>query len=802
MNDKTPVRRPGPSISPRPHSAGHTQPDERVKEVCRCLQENENLNCVAGAVLLWRQGSRQEVVRRARAAAVPRYRHSGHHSPSLLPVQREVQGGCWRLSDQELLNDDLERRGDVTMFTMAEVHADNILAWLRHDREVCQLSTEKEMLQLAVTLALCAVLVKSVDPERSNDEIKKSINKAIKQLRENQRIFGEIVDNSLISRSVVKVVALPHIQHEQLLNLNVPQEDIVYLCKDHLLRFDTEVPEAELDVNSFRTWWQELPRGPVESQCLQEIVGKYVGLLSTPVSIKVGNKTHLVRHHKDSIREIEHRFQMKILTKEQEQALHKFKDKGRVYLKGPGGSGKTLLLITMAKDFLSSRDNHVIVVNMNRGAEGLCIGKYVFEQIKVQVKDHSRRIHQICIDTGHDDYKERFIEDVEKKLPNKTDMKKVLFIADEVHVPTFWLDILGTFQNVFKGASLWCAGFFSEKPETFEELCLEVVMRCPLAVQHLLYSVDWKEDRRSCYAAGVSWKTEVLLNGPLPLCIRHKDHQTGGTVIDCEQCARELAQVLKELTPDSVRIPAIAGASKSTRPVSAPVGKGQDLCQPFSTSVALLVNIPLKMYRDFDDSRQFKDISEPRYKKYLEKIGHCLFVQELRRNDIKVSLDAELGSKDLGTLVHKEDILTTWVYSFIALECGVVIFLPGDVHEPSLPPAAPAANLESQLGASSGIREVRDIPAPGVNPMVCCRSEVGEAVSCSDKNPRLEETSEICQRRGRVGGGDVREGGDRGVCLPELHWRRDDIERYSDWDKTNIVLAGSRCLSQLILLVP
>lgn len=52
------------------------------------------------------------------------------------------------------------------------------------------------------------------------------------------------------------------------------QEDIVYLCKDHLLRFDTEVPEAELDVNSFRTWWQELPRGPVESQCLQEIVGK------------------------------------------------------------------------------------------------------------------------------------------------------------------------------------------------------------------------------------------------------------------------------------------------------------------------------------------------------------------------------------------------------------------------------------------------------------------------------------------------------------------------------------------------
>lgn len=45
MNDKTPVRRPGPSISPRPHSAGPTQPDERVKEVCRCLQVSATTPC-------------------------------------------------------------------------------------------------------------------------------------------------------------------------------------------------------------------------------------------------------------------------------------------------------------------------------------------------------------------------------------------------------------------------------------------------------------------------------------------------------------------------------------------------------------------------------------------------------------------------------------------------------------------------------------------------------------------------------------------------------------------------------------
>lgn len=41
-----------------------------------------------------------------------------------------------------------------------------------------------------------------------------------------------------------------------------------------------------------------------------------------------------------------------------------------------------------------------------------------------------------------------------------------------------------------------------------------------------------------------------------------------------------------------------------------------------------------------------------------------------------------------------------------------------------------------------------------------------------------------------------------GVDLSDLWWREEDVRRYSNWDKSNLFVAGSRCLSQLIMLVP
>lgn len=50
-------------------------------------------------------------------------------------------------------------------------------------------------------------------------------------------------------------------------------QDVTFLCQDHLLKFDIQVPEAETDLSAFQ-WWGNLLYTNVDSQFLQEIVGK------------------------------------------------------------------------------------------------------------------------------------------------------------------------------------------------------------------------------------------------------------------------------------------------------------------------------------------------------------------------------------------------------------------------------------------------------------------------------------------------------------------------------------------------
>ena len=70
-------------------------------------------------------------------------------------------------------------------------------------------------------------------------------------------------------------------------------------------------------------------------------------------------------------------------------------------------------------------------------------------------------------------------------------MKDVLFLVDEIYIESFWEEITGAFSGEFAESEVWCAGLFSKNPAGFEEHALDFVLRCPPAVQNLLYHVDW-----------------------------------------------------------------------------------------------------------------------------------------------------------------------------------------------------------------------------------------------------------------------------------------------------------------------
>ena len=217
----------------------------------------------------------------------------------------------------------------------------------------------------------------------------------------------------------------------------------------------------------------------------------------------------------------------------------------------------------------------------------------------------------------------------------------------------------------------------------------------------------------------------------------------------------------------------------------------------------------------------------------MDYVESSKFIKTLKEQGIQVDVKAQLACK---TLEEEEegdgsDVTATWLYNFQGLEAGVVIFLPGD---PARNPDTPA-------------QERREIPAPGLKTVATAQAPeqtgnqtpstkppsqaaglAGEDKPASTRSVSSTETRKEAENvklrhrsqppdvagrtgagggagGGRGGAGGGAGGGRGGACpysLSQLLWKKADIARYSDWDKTNILVAGSRSLSLFILMVP
>ena len=202
----------------------------------------------------------------------------------------------------------------------------------------------------------------------------------------------------------------------------------------------------------------------------------------------------------------------------------------------------------------------------------------------------------------------------------------------------------------------------------------------------------------------------------------------------------------------------------------------------------------------------------------MDYVKSSKFIKTLKEQDILVDVKAQLACKTLEEEGGGSDVTATWLYNFQGLEAGVVIFLPGD---PARNPDAPA-------------QEPREIPAPGLKTVATAQApeQTGNQTPSTKKPPSqaagiagvhkpastrsvsATETREEAEKvelrhrspppdvAGPGGAGGGAGGGARPYSLSQLPWKKADIARYSDWDKTNILVAGSRSLSLFILIVP
>ncbi|KAK7474078.1 hypothetical protein BaRGS_00034684 [Batillaria attramentaria] len=693
---------------------------------------------------------------------------------------------------------------------------------------------------------------KNKDPKET---IRGRVTSAENQLEKDVKIFRCIMEAPSGKTSgppcqVIRVVALPNLSNQDLEDAGVERKkDIFYLLEEDLFEEDMNVSESESILDKFREWWDSIPDSPtpMELDLMKEIVGKYIGPLSIVMTDKDGNERERLRHFRDCVCLTGSLLERWMLNARQKEILRKeSKKRQRVYLSGPPGSGKTLLLVLKGRAFLAESDKHnVIVLNMYRGAQGRAIGKVIFDAVTGNLDGSCKqRVHHVRVNVSED--VQTFVKKIKDLSKNKGfGMGEAFFIVDEICVEDYWQDILVTFgeSGEFSDSSVWCAGLFSQKPTGFEEHPLYLVHRCPPSVQNLLYHVDWDDTRKEQYKRDAE-AAQMPTNGPIPLCIRHEVHAPV-SVTECRQCAKELAQVLKnEKLVAGVTVG--EGSQGDGGACAEPAVKDTDPTDDNAKMrVAILVNLPRTLYQQ---DGGYIEASRKQHKAYMEHVDGCPFIKALTEEGINVAVKKELACMEL-TPDANEKCFATWLYNFEGLEADIVIFLPGDTprsrsgdagcsvsvgrglsastaesagystketgtpdkssgtpdttyhsaveprdldtkDHPTTRDATESPQLES--GGTDRAEPEREIPAPGLK-----RTE-SEGNRDRPYMPSARDESTGASRHSTSGTCDS----SSSLSTASLSWRLGDIARYSSWDKTNVMVAGSRCLALLILIVP
>ncbi|PVD21968.1 hypothetical protein C0Q70_17771 [Pomacea canaliculata] len=539
----------------------------------------------------------------------------------------------------ESLSRQLERQGDTCMFLISDYTYDNYFRWCRDPRQLWH---------------ECGDWFRRLQPDAS----------LFSHGGEQDSCFS-VPEDAGVQRHKTGLIVLH--QDKGILLIQRLGNNVEFLLKDHLLSADTGIPESQADVTRFSRWWRQLPDKPVPLEVIKEIAGRYVGILSTPIDLLEVNERSRVRDFCDVTLLVGRLFKRLLLTDEQERITNILKTRAsdkRVYLCGPPGSGKTLLLIMRARMFLcETKLHHVVVLNLYRGAKGRVIGSHIMKALCRPDDTYGHgvavvksRVHHVCLDLNDD---VSIVQVVRQTLPSDVEMKDVLFIIDEVLPERYWQNILLALGAGLRNCHVWCAGLSSNAPKGLsgcQTSSLSLVLRCPPSVQNVLQRVDWEDQRKRAYR-GDADNPNVASNGPAPLSIRHERHQGGVTVAECAKCAEELASLLQHelhLVRPQDRDPALP--SDIVASVQSPV---QIPCQ-----IIVLYSVPRQQFRGSSlEMRDELELPADRFKRHVEKMSSCMFFVKLKEKlgNVTLRVVETLDDPSVEGGDNSNEILFSWV---------------------------------------------------------------------------------------------------------------------------------------------
>ncbi|CAL1541566.1 unnamed protein product [Lymnaea stagnalis] len=663
--------------------------------------------------------------------------------------------------------------------------------------------------------------------------IRQTLEKAGHQLVRDVEVFRHVFkDLDLDNFRLTKIAALPNLDRKSVHDTLTENSELQEKCQDYKFLCKEDMPKDrykyQTDFEVFKKWWLQNVFSREETKhltykfliliftlkvcsCLfvvlqalkaqseeeertamnqvKVIVGRYVGFLSV-VSVSTNSNSTLhrieVRRKGQATWLVGKRFSDIVLTDSQMTYIRHNIKLG--YLCGPPGSGKTVVLAVRARRWILDKQNYVVVVNMYRGAPGRAIGKQIFktitdnsnEDLKKKLVDHCLEI-EIDVETFK---KEDFLVGIKAKWDDIGQQgEKLLFLVDEIYVERYWQCVLNSLREDFAESSLWFAGLYGKQPSGFETMELKKVIRCPPKIQSVLMLIDWDDNRKSCYVRDGT-TADLPTDGPTVLTIRHLHHGEFAKrpPAQCLLCGAALLRLFQ----DELHV---------EKP-----GKGHEQsdlkeCSLKCSDVLFLVNMPRSKYKA--DSDGYLDASVDTYKDFMKSFIDCPMLTALTDAGYPIAVHKKLNCPGLISDIPNEVINVTWIYTYQGLENKVIVFIPGDEGLPE------DADLERYL-----VDPLLNIPCPGLQGQKveqdsgsecsnssCTDSEDNEEVLKPGQDKHLNKLPESSQDFGEIPDQHV-----QALLSESFHFREEDVNRYSRWDKNNLFITASRCTAQLILI--
>nr|KAG5711423.1 hypothetical protein BaRGS_025850 [Batillaria attramentaria] len=400
------------------------------------------------------------------------------------------------------------------------------------------------------------------------------VQRGVKQLNKAHRMLKHLVSDLPTPVNITKALMLPNLTSEQTLcalraNPSVEKElcqsldtdDLTVavgrcLCSDHLSNLQLndssdDGPASENRSPNDWSWWRQavLEHGHDENMTphlYKRLIARFCGPATTIDVPTVTPPRHELRSESQGIAHTG--LIMARLTLYPYQVRHVTSRKRLVFLSGPPGTGKTIVLAVKALKWMEKgKDVHLLSTHDDARAVSYLMQKQLESTLD---KDSTVRVYRHAYDfiKNHTD-----VDVAVKELTAAAAEKggELFVIADEA-VNYGFEDFCQKLLTAVPDLHLWAASVQQNiRPECFTHKKLTVSLRCPPVVEKEVSRSDEVGKSVSAYEKSLSPRPT---DGPPVKWLNHKGQpgHKGGPAERCEQCGKDIAHILKGLIQPGV----------------------------------------------------------------------------------------------------------------------------------------------------------------------------------------------------------------------------------------------------------